>query len=100
MKQKLKPATEQDSESLLLVALWLGKLFTSSFYPQSKLVALEMIQKISQHLPFQLRLNLVLPLVQQAFTTTGTDEVNVKCSSTPKIKAKALDVMLGLFRDL
>lgn len=97
MNQRLKPRTSQDSESLLLVALWLGKLFTSSFYPQSKLVAFEMIQKISQHLPFQVRLNLVLPLVQQAFTTTGADEVAVKCSSTSKIKAKALEVMLGLF---
>lgn len=86
------------------MSLWLGKLFPSAFYPQSKLVALEMIQMIAEHLPFQVRLNLILPLVQAAFSTTGTDDVqanvHVKCSSTPKIKARALGVMIGLFHEL
>ena len=52
MRSRIKSVTDQDKESLLLVALWLCKLFTSSFFPQSKLVALELVQKISQHLPF------------------------------------------------
>lgn len=38
--------------------------------------------------------------MQSAFTTTGSEEIQVKCSSTTKIKVKALDVMLGLFREL
>jgi hypothetical protein len=59
-----------------------------------------MIQKIAQHLPFQIRLNLILPLIQAAFTTTGTDDIQVKCSSTSKIKTKALNVMIGLFHEL
>lgn len=43
---------------------------------------------------------MILPLIQAAFTTTGTDEVQVKCSSTSKIKTKALNVMIGLFHEL
>lgn len=41
--KNLKPTTDEDKESLLLVALWLSKIFPSAFHPQSKLLALEMI---------------------------------------------------------
>jgi hypothetical protein len=41
-----------------------------------------------------------LPLVQEALKTTGIDDSHIKCSSTSKIKVKALDVMLDLFREL
>jgi hypothetical protein len=53
MKQRLSSATRpKDQDALLIVALWLGKLLTSAFYPQSKLVALEMIEVIAQYIPF------------------------------------------------
>jgi hypothetical protein len=52
MAARLKPVNGDDKESLLIVALWLCKLFSSAFYPQSKLVALEMILKILPCLPF------------------------------------------------
>lgn len=53
-------------------------------------------------MPFQFRLNLVLPflkeVLKETISTTGADEG--KCSSNSKVKVKALDVILGLFSDL
>ena len=88
-----------EKDSLLIVVLWLGHMLQSCFYPQSKLVALEMINRMSKFLPFQVRLNLVLPLVQMAIVDTSADALN-KRGSTSKVKVKALDVLLGLFYEL
>jgi hypothetical protein len=57
-----------------------------------------MIHRMSKHLPFQVRLNLVLPLVQMALVDVV--DTQAKRGSTSKVKVKALDVMLGLFYEL
>lgn len=53
---------------------------------------------MSKHLPFQVRLNLVLPLVQMALVDVV--DTQAKRGSTSKVKVKALDVILGLFYEL
>ena len=87
-----------EKDSLLIVVLWLGHMLQSCFYPQSRLVALEMIHRMSKYLRFQDRLNLVLPLVQLPLVEVVDNQA--KRGSTSKVKVKALDVMLGLFYEL
>lgn len=54
-----------------------------------------MIQVMSEHISFQDRLSLVLPLLQKAFVVEKEEQVN-----TSKVKVKALEVMLSLFKEL
>ena len=54
-------------ESALIVINWIGQLYTSCFYPQQRIVALEMLQKISAFLPFENRIGQVLPYVAKIF---------------------------------
>lgn len=70
-------------------------MFHTAFNPQSKLLALEMIQSMSEHICFQQRLTLVLPLLTKAFVVEKEEQ-----RINSKVRAKALDVMLGLFKEL
>jgi hypothetical protein len=57
-----------------------------------------MIQKIVPHIPFQTRLNLILPFLKQEFETVT--ETQQECSSTSKVKVKILNVMMDLFQEI
>lgn len=54
-------------DSALVIIHMIGQHYTSCFYPQMRIVALEMIQKISVYLPFETRLGIVLPYVAKIF---------------------------------
>jgi len=58
-------------DSALVIIHWIGQLYTSCFYPQSRIVALEMLQKISVYLPFETRLGHVLPYIAKIFDQGG-----------------------------
>ena len=103
MHDRLPDIKPCDKDTFLVVALWLGKLFSSSFYPQSKLVALEMLDTISQYIPFQTRLNYILPLVRNSITSMdleGVNQARIKSSSNNKVKVRVLEVVLNLFKEL
>ena len=91
---------------MLLLVLWLGNLFSSCFYDSSRLVALELIEHLSTHLDFNLRLNYVLPLVREAFATGKTkQEIESYIPQKPmtlawsQVIVKALQVILKLFNE-
>lgn len=50
------PIKQVDSESIVVLTHWLGAFIPSCFLPSSKLVALEMFQKIALQSSFELRL--------------------------------------------
>ena len=57
------------------------------------MVGLEMIEKFSTLLPFQVRLSVVLPLLSHLFEGNTHHLVSVRT----KLKCRALDVVLNLF---
>jgi|LauGreDrversion4_2_1035121.scaffolds.fasta_scaffold114623_1 hypothetical protein len=59
------------------------------------MLALEMIQVMSEQISFQQRLTLVLPLLSKALVVEKEEQ---KINS--KVRAKALDVLLSLFKEL
>ena len=89
-------------DSALIVVHWIGQLYTSCFFPQMRIVALEMIQKIAACLPFETRLGQVLPYVARIFDA-GQVESNPNWGSQQtqsRVRVKALEVLLTLFDDL
>ena len=82
------------TESALIVVHWIGQLYNQSFYPQTKIVALEMLEKIAKHLPFEIRLAQILPYVAKSF------DQNERNQSQSRVKVKALQVILALFEDV
>ena len=59
------------------------------------MLALEMMQVMSEQISFQQRLTLVLPLLSKALVVEKEEQ---KINS--KVRAKALDVLLSLFKEL
>ena len=47
---------ELAKESALIVVHWIGQVYASCFFPQMRIVALEMLEKISSYLSFETRL--------------------------------------------
>ena len=80
-------------DSAMVIIHWIGQLYSSCFYPQMRIVALEMLQKISVFLPFEMRLGQVLPYVAKIFDSTQSE-------NNSRVKVKALEVLLSLFDDL
>lgn len=64
----------KSKESILLLVVWLGNMYTSCFFDSSRLVALELIEHLAAHLDFSQRLNYVLPLVREAFASGKTKQ--------------------------
>ena len=67
-----------------------------------RIVALEMMQKISAYLPFETRLGQVLPYVARLFDSAQV-ESNPNWGqqqSQSRVRVKALEVLLTLFDDL
>lgn len=66
-KNPLPFRNEKDREgaeySCVVVVQWIGALYTSCFNPQMKMVALEVLLKLALKMPFEFRLNQVLPWV-------------------------------------
>ena len=74
MSKEEKEYWEQEKrDSALMVVHWIGQLYTTCFYPQMRIVALEMLQKISVYLPFETRLGQVLPYVAKIFDIAATE---------------------------
>ena len=64
---------EELRDSALMVIHWIGQLYPTCFYPSMRIVALEMLQKLSVYLPFEARLGQVLPYVAKIFDTAQTE---------------------------
>ena len=69
-----------------------------------RIVALEMLQKISAYLPFETRLGHVLPYIARIFDSVQQEGNNPGNLGQPvaqsKVRVKALEVLLNLFDDL
>ena len=50
-------------DAAVVIVQWMGTLYTSCFDTQSKMIALEIILKISLLMPFDFRLNQALPWI-------------------------------------
>ena len=84
-----------------MIVHWIGQLYTSCFYPQMRIVALEMLQKISIYLPFETRLGQVLPYIAKVFLSVSQEGSNPQqVRSHSRVRVKALEVLLSLFDDL
>jgi len=66
--------TELDRDSGLMVIHWIGQIYTTCFYPQMRIVALEMLQKIAVHLPFDMILGQVLPYIARIYDTEASGQ--------------------------
>ena len=64
-------------DSAMVIIHWIGQLYSSCFYPQMRIVALEMLQKISVFLPFEMRLGQVLPYVAKIFDSTYSRNISL-----------------------
>jgi len=85
---------ESARDSALMVVHWIGQLYTTCFFPQMRIVALEMLQKISVFLPFEMRIGMVLPYIARVYDTEHVGQ------ASSRVKAKAFQVLLSLFDDL
>ena len=66
-----------------------------------RIVALEMLQKISVFLPFETRLGQVLPYVARIFDTMQSETAAAtQAQAQAKVRGKAFDVLLSLLDDL
>lgn len=68
---------------------WIGTMLQSCYYPQSRLCGLEMLFKMAQESSIDIRLQYILPYIQELFEDT--------CS---KVRAKALYVAVHIFADI
>ena len=68
-----------------------------------KMVALEILLKIGKEMPFEFRLNQVLPWVMQAFSRgVASDNIQGKDSHLHKtrVRVRAFEIVLELFEDI
>ena len=89
--------------SAVVVVQWLGALYTSCFNPQQKMVALEVLLQIAKLMPFDFRLNQVLPWIMQAFNR-GVASDNIQGSDhhlhKTRVRVRAFEVVLEMFEDI
>lgn len=74
----------------MIVATWILNFIKTSFYPQTKIIALEMIHKISVNLPLTMRVKMILPYLSNILTEEHTlRSGNV---TTSRVMIKTIDV--------
>jgi len=71
------------TESALIVVHWIGQLYNQSFYPQTGMVTLEMLEKIAKHLPFEIRLARILPYAAKSFDQNERDQSQSRVKVSP-----------------
>ena len=94
---KSEAGLQEEVNSAMIVINWIGQLFNQSFYPQTKIIALEMIGKLARRLPFQVRLHQALPYIAKVFTSQSKGK---EALSHSRVKVKGLEVLLSIFSDI
>lgn len=77
-------ASAEEKESIVTIVHWIGMLLPTCFYPQSKMVGLEMLLKIAQNLPFEVRIKDILPYVIKV----------IESKNQAKVYNKAIEVVV------
>jgi len=86
----MSSATEEDKQSIVTIVHWIGMLMPTCFYPQTKLVGLEMLLRIAQNQSFEVRIKEILPYVIKV----------IENKNQSKVQIKAIEVLVQMFEDI
>ena len=80
---------DSDKQSIIVLIHWIGAFISTCYFPQTRRCALEMLLVIGKHSTLDIRLQYVLPYVFKMFEDKQS-----------KVKAKAIEVAVGLFENI